>query len=80
MQYDNTTDINTTDTNTTDTKALESSPVPGHQARADLAVVGFLARYSSRGTIDAYALDTLVFESINGGTTWFGSLVGASFA
>lgn len=28
----------------------------------------------------ANALDILVFESIDGGTTWYGSLVGASFA
>ncbi len=28
----------------------------------------------------ANAVDILVFESIDGGTTWFGSLVGAAFA
>jgi len=28
----------------------------------------------------ANAVDILVFESINGGTTWYGSLVGASFS
>ena len=31
-------------------------------------------------TTNANAIDILVFESIDGGTTWFGSLVGANFS
>lgn len=31
-------------------------------------------------TTTASALDILVFETINGGTTWYGSLVGANFS
>lgn len=31
-------------------------------------------------TTTANAVDVLVFETINGGTTWYGSLVGANFS
>ncbi|QQS20428.1 hypothetical protein IPL85_02540 [Candidatus Saccharibacteria bacterium] len=31
-------------------------------------------------TTSANAIDIVVFESIDGGTTWFGSLVGTNFA
>ncbi|MGB4759251.1 MAG: hypothetical protein WBP26_04270 [Candidatus Saccharimonadales bacterium] len=31
-------------------------------------------------TTTANAVDILVFETLNGGTTWFGSLVGANFS
>ncbi len=31
-------------------------------------------------TTSANAIDVLVFESLDGGTTWFGSLVGANFS
>ena len=31
-------------------------------------------------TTSANAVDILVFESLDGGTTWFGSLVGANFS
>lgn len=31
-------------------------------------------------TTTANAIDVLVFESLDGGTTWFGSLVGANFS
>jgi len=30
-------------------------------------------------TTTASAVDILVFESLNGGTTWYGSLVGTNF-